>query len=210
MIHIRVPRPLFVFALLSVLVAGTVRAESLLPEMFLPAEAGKVVILADSSGMKRSFFCIKRDKNKVLIEEVICCFQPASKEDPPVEINMPGYKLLPTPKEPWSTKEQYTLSVNGTRLVSEAHFGGITLLDLAGGSWTVPIFSSPGMPKTETCKAVSWQSGPYFGKERTIVTVECNACLDGERVHTETWTLATGIGFVGMTDFKLSSIETTP
>ncbi|WP_319470367.1 hypothetical protein [uncultured Pseudodesulfovibrio sp.] len=56
MIHIRVPRPLFVFALLSVLVAGTVRAESLLPEMFLPAEAGKVVILADSSGMKRSFF----------------------------------------------------------------------------------------------------------------------------------------------------------
>ena len=144
---------------------------------------------------------------KRVIEEEICCFQPAPEGSPPVTIDIPGHTLLPTPKEPWSITDRYTLYVDGTRLLRTTSCGDVTLFDSARTTWKDSMISSTGMPKEGTCRIVSKKWMPYRGADRLVVVVEFKGYLNGEVVHAETITLASGLGIIAMEDFSLTSVE---
>jgi len=175
--------------------------------MFLAPAPGAIHIFSNDEGMEKQQRCIEKGKGRLVFEERTCCFKPASGDGPPITVDIPGYTVLPTPKEPWSIEDQYTLYTDGTKLIRTAFSGDITLIDLARETWVVPMSGSPGMPKEGTCKVVSKKWMSYRGKDRLIVVVECTASLNDAIVHKETWTLASGLGFIAMDDFKLTSIE---
>jgi hypothetical protein len=177
--------------------------------MFLAPSPGAIHILADGQGMERRQRCVEQGAMKRVIEEEICCFEPASEDSPPMTIDIPGHTVLPTPNEPWSITDRYTLYVDGTRLLRTTSWGEVTLFDSARTTWKDPMISSTGMPKEGTCRIVSKKWMPYRGADRLIVVVEFKGYLNGEMVHAETWTLASGLGIVAMDDFVLTSVEQT-
>ena len=146
---------------------------------------------------------------KRVIEEEICCFQPAPEGSPPVTIDIPGHTLLPTPKEPWSITDRYTLYVDGTRLLRTTSCGEVTLFDSARTTWKVPMIGSPGMPKEGTCRVISKKWMPFRGEDRLVVVVECSAYMEGKRIYDGTWTLASGLGIIALDDYVLTSVEQT-
>lgn len=175
--------------------------------LFLAPTPGAIHTFTNSDGLENQQRCISSSSDRLVIEESICCFQPPSDNEPPVTLAFPPYTTVQTPKKPWSVDSQYTLYAEQNKLMKTTELGDIALIDFERKIWTIPIFSSPGMPKKATCEIVSQKVENMWGEDRSVVKVQCKAQLDGEIVHEESWTLASGIGFIATGDFKLASIK---
>ena len=187
----------FVFASVCIVFAETVQ-----PEMFLAPNPGVRYIFTDGKGMERRLSFLDRSNNRLSVEEEVCCFQPATGDESPM-----SNELLPTPKEPYSFKKQYTLFVDEARFMMTSDIGDITFVHFSKGKWTVPSYSSSGLPKEGVCRIVSEKWEYCWGERRLVVVVECVVHMDGEIIHRETWTVASGLGLIALGDFRLSSIE---
>lgn len=183
-------------------------AQSPNPALFLAPVAGAKKIFTGDNGMEIRQLCTERTDMTAVIEEEICCFQPASPESPP-SYGPAGGRALPTPKEPWGIKDTYTLIADSTKLMRKSSGRTITLIDFAKGEWTNPTIGSPGTSKEALCKIISKKKTPFMDKERSIIVVNCSVQLNGDTTHQETWTFASGLGVIAMDGFQLISTEST-
>lgn len=172
------------------------------PEMFLAPLPGSIHIYSNDQGMEKRQRCTQRSDGQLFFEEQICCFGPGA-----VTISLPELAISPMDGKR-SITDHYTLYADKTKLIRTAFFGDIVLFDFTKNVWTVPIISSPGLPKEATCTVASKKWMQYKGKNRLIVTVQCKAYSNDKIVHESSWTLASGLGYISMDDFELTSIET--
>ncbi|MEF2231154.1 MAG: hypothetical protein V3571_09520 [Pseudodesulfovibrio sp.] len=176
------------------------------PEAFLGPRPGIQYAYSNGKGMHRWFRGVEKARSQVTYEDEICCFGPYS-EDGAVSVDLKaGLEMTPI-LERKSIRTRCALVADESRLVMKSPAIETVLFDTTRDEWKAPMISSPGMPKEGICRIVSKKREAYRGEDRLIVTVSFNASLQGEVVHEETWTLASGIGVIALGDFKLIAIE---
>lgn len=105
---------------------------------------------------------------------------------------------------------RYTLIAVGPRLLMKTPIGSVTLLDLEAETWAVPLRTYGTLYKegaTGLCRIVSRTTAWLFGRERTILDVECVPDQPDPPAARLRFRFASGLGQLSRGGLHLDAIQ---
>lgn len=104
----------------------------------------------------------------------------------------------------------YTLIAVGSRLLMKTPRGSVTLLDLEAEAWTVPLRTYGTLYQkgaTGLCRIVSRTTARLFGRERTILDVECVPDQPNSTTAPLRFRFASGLGQLSRGGLHLATVR---